>query len=55
MHSVVIGIGSDDDPVVSEVFDVLLKSECVDQEIELFVFRNLLSAFLVAVDRLSSL
>ena len=54
MHSVIIGIGRDDDLVVSEILDVLLESECVDQQVELFVLRDLLAALLVAVDRLSS-
>ena len=54
VHSVVIGIGRHDDLVVSEIFDILLKSESVDQEVQLFVLRDLLAAFLVAVDRLTS-
>ena len=54
MHSIVIGIGRDDDLVVSEVVDVLFKSECVYEQVQLLVLGNLLSAFLEAVDRLSS-
>ena len=54
VHSVIIGIRSHNDLLVAEVLDVVLQSECVDQEIELLVLGNLLAAFLVAVDRLSS-
>ena len=54
MHSVVIGISRDDDLVVSEVVHVVLYTKCVDQQIQLLVLSNLLSAFLVAVDRLST-
>ena len=54
MHSVVIGIGRHNDLVISEIFDILLKSECVNQKVQLFVLRDLLAAFLVAVDRLTS-
>ena len=40
VHSVVIGIGCDDDLVVAEIVDVLLKAECVDQKVQLLVPNN---------------
>ena len=54
VHSVVIGIGCDDDLVISEVVHVVLKSEGVNEQVELLVLGNLLAALLVAVDRLTS-
>ena len=54
MHSVIIGIGRHDDLVVAEVVDVLFKSKGVYEKVQLLIFRNLLAAFLVGVDRLSS-
>ena len=53
MHSVVIGIGCHYDPSVSEVLDVLLKSESIDQKVEFLVFCKFLRTLLVAVERLS--
>ena len=54
MHSVVVGIRRNDDLVVAEVVYVLLKAKGVYQKVKLFIFRNLLPAFLVAVDGFSS-
>jgi hypothetical protein len=54
VHSVVIGIGRYDDLLVAEILDVILQSKCIDEEVELFVLSNLLAAFLISVDRLSS-
>ena len=54
VHAVVIGIGSYDDLVVAEVVDVLLKTEGIDEEVQLLVLGNLLAALLVGVDRLSA-
>ena len=54
VHSVIIGIGCYDDLVISEVLHVIFHAKGIDQERELLVLGNLLAAFLVAVDRLSS-
>ena len=54
VHSVVIGIGCDDDLVVSEILHIIFHAKGIHQECELLVFRNLLAALLVAVDRLTS-
>ena len=54
VHSVVIGIGSDDDLVIAQILHVVLETECVDEQVELVVLSHLLAAFLVAVYRLSS-
>ena len=54
MHTVVIGIGCDYDVLVSEVVCVVLDAEGVDEKVQLLVFGNFSSAFLIAVDRLSS-
>ena len=54
MHSVVIGIGCDDDLVVAEVVHVVLHSESIYKQVELVVLGYLLTAFLVTVDRLAA-
>ena len=54
MHSVVIGIGRYDDLLIAKILDIILQSQCIDEEVELFVLSHFLAAFLVAVDRLSS-
>ena len=54
VHSVIIGIGSHDDVVVAQVLKVVFNAQRRDEQVELFVFRHLLSALLVAVDRLAS-
>ena len=54
MHTIVIGIRCHDDPSVAEVIHVLLKSECIDQQVELLILRKLLRTLLVAVQRLST-
>ena len=54
VHSVVIGIGCNDDLVVTEIFHLVFHSKGIEQERELFVFSNSLAAFLVAVDRFTA-
>ena len=53
VHSVIIGIGCNNDAVVAQVIHVIFHSKGIDEQVELFIFSHSLAAFLVAVDRFS--
>ena len=54
MHTIVIGIGSDDDAVVAQSIESVLNVECRLQEVKLLILIDDLLALPVAVEGLSS-
>ena len=53
MHSIIIGIGCDNDVVVSQILEVLFHAKCGDKKVKLFILSYFPVTFLVTVDRLS--
>ena len=54
MHSVIIGIGSHDNVVVSEVLEIFFYTEGRNEKIKFLIFGHATAAFLVTVDRLTT-
>ena len=54
MHTVIIGIGSDDHTVVAQAVEAVLDIECCLEEVKLFVLIDHLLAQPVAVERFAS-